>query len=313
MARVRSPEPAAKPPGPLDELLESWVFHLAFERRLSPRTVEAYRSDLRAHLGFLRERGIRKPEEVSTELLREALAELHDLGRSPRTRMRARSSIRGFYRWASRQRGMEADPATELEAPRATRTLPRVLSPEEAARLVDACRARTPLDRRDRALLEVAYGAGLRVSELVGLGGEDMDLREKWLLVRGKGRKERMVPLGRPAVAAIQDYYVRSRPLLLRNRPDPGTVFLNARGGRLSRMGFWKILRRRAALAGLQAVGVHPHLLRHSFATHLLHGGASLRVVQELLGHSSLDTTEIYTAVDRDYLKRIHKEFHPRG
>ena len=304
---------AAPDPSGLAHLLEAWLFHLAFERRVSPRTVAAYGADLRRHLLFLREHGLRGPEEVTPDLLREALAELHDSGHAPRSRQRARSAWRGFYRWLVRERILSVDPSGELEAPHAARELPRVLSEEEVGRLLEACGGPLPLDRRDRALCEVAYGAGLRVSELVGLRGDELDFREQWIRIQGKGNKERMVPLGRPALAALRHYFDGARPALLGSRPDPGVVFLNARGGRLSRMGFWKILQRRARLAGLEATRVHPHLLRHSFATHLLRGGASLRVVQELLGHSDLSTTEIYTAVDREFLRRVHREFHPRG
>ncbi len=309
MENRRRPEPS----GPLDELLEGWVFHLAFERRLATPTVAAYRSDLNTHLDFLRERGIRRPEEVSTDLLREALAAMHDLGLAPRSRLRARASIRGFYRWVARQRKLEASPADALEAPRKPRALPDVLTVDETERLIAACGGGAPLDRRDRALIEIGYGAGLRVSELTGIGAEDVDFREHWLLVRGKGNKERMVPLGNRALEALRAWYTLARPGLIGRRADPGTVFVNARGGRLSRMGFWKILRGRARAAGLDETRIHPHILRHSYATHLLQGGASLRIIQELLGHASLDTTQIYTAVDRGYLSRIHREFHPRG
>jgi len=301
------------PAGELARHLEGWLYVLAFERRLSPRTVAAYRSDLAQHLAFLHAHGVRRPEEVSPDLLREFLAHLHDEGRAPRSRLRARSAIRGFYRWLRRERHLEVDPAAELEATRPRREVPRVLEAEEIGRLLEACGGARPIDARDRALCEVAYGTGLRVSELVGLGAEEIDFRERWLRVRGKGRKERMVPLGEPALEALRRYFAEARPALLGRRADPGTVFLNARGGRLSRMGFWKILRGRAAAAGIEPSRTHPHLLRHSFATHLLRGGAPLRIVQELLGHSSLTTTEIYTAVDRGYLRRVHREYHPRG
>jgi integrase/recombinase XerD len=311
----RAGAPARPAPGTtaFDGLLDAWLFHLSFERRLASLSVAAYGSDLRSHLKFLREHGLQRPEEVTPDLLREALAEQHDRGRAPRSRQRSRASIRSFYRWLTHERILEADPARELESPRAPRELPRVLTRDETARLLEACGGALPLDQRDCALIEVAYGTGLRASELVGLSGEQCDLREHWVRVPGKGNKERMVPLGRPAVQALRTYFAKSRPLLLGRHPDPGTVFLNARGGPLSRMGFWKILRRRARLAGLDFSIIHPHLLRHSFATHLLQGGASLRVVQELLGHTDLTTTEIYTAVDREFMRRIHQEFHPRG
>jgi integrase/recombinase XerD len=297
----------------LDPLLDAWIFHLSFERRLSPRTVSSYRCDLLGHLRFLRERGVRSPEEVTPALLRESIADLHDRGRTVRSRLRARSSMRSFYRWLLREHHVENDPSHEIEGPRLSRRLPRVLTEAEVQQLLESCGGHTPPETRDRALLEIAYGAGLRVSELVGLGNEDVDFRESWIRVRGKGSKERLVPLGGPARDALRRYTSQGRFELLGRRADPGKMFLNARGGALSRMGFWLILRKRAARAGLEPARVHPHLLRHSFATHLLRGGASLRVVQELLGHSDLSTTEIYTAVDREFMNRIHREFHPRG
>lgn len=208
---------------------------------------------------------------------------------------------------------MAADPAADLEAPGRVRDVPRILGETEVESLLESCGGAGPLDRRDRAMVEVAYGSGLRVSELVGLGSEDVDFRESWLRVRGKGRKERMVPLGRPARDALRAYLSHGRPALLGESRDPGRIFLNARGRPLSRMGFWLILQRRGSAAGLPGSKLHPHILRHSFATHLLTHGASLRVIQELLGHSSLRTTEIYTTVDRDYLHRMHHEYHPRG
>jgi len=297
----------------MESLLEGWEVHLSFERRLSPRTVAAYRADLAGHLAFLQARGIARPEQVTAEHLREYLAELHDRGHAPRSRLRVRSALRGFYRWLVRERRIEADPSADLEGPRRVKEVPRTLTEEEIGRLLEACGGPRDLDRRDRALLEIAYGTGLRVSELVGLGNEEVDLRENWVRVRGKGRKERVVPLGQPARNALRAYFHQVRPQLLGERRDPGTIFLNARGGPLTRMGFWLILRRRARQAGLNLRAVHPHVLRHSFATHLLQRGASLRVIQELLGHSSLSTTEIYTAVDRNYLHRVHREYHPRG
>jgi integrase/recombinase XerD len=297
----------------LADTVETWAFHLAFERRLSPRTVDAYRADLRTHLAFLEARGLRRPDEVTPDLLRESLAELHDAGRASRSRLRARASLRSFYRWLVRDGCLCDDPSAQLESTRPDHDLPEILGVEEVERLLQACGGGGPLDRRDRAICEVAYGGGLRVSELVGLGSEQIDFRERWLRVRGKGDKERMVPLGRPALDCLRAYYATARPVLLGRRRDCGMVFLNVRGGALSRMGVWKILRRRAHDAGLAAHRVHPHMLRHSFATHLLRGGASLRVVQELLGHRDLRTTEIYTAVDREYLRQVHREFHPRG
>ena len=294
-------------------LLDGFVEYLAFERRLSPRTVEAYASDVHAYLDALEEWAVDPLSGISTEILREYLARLHDLGHAASSRQRTRSALRSFYRHLVARGQMPEDPTRELEAPAKRRSLPRVLTVEKIETLLAACEGETAPAVRDRALIETAYGTGMRVSELVGLGNEDVDRRDRWARVRGKGSKERLLPLGDPAAEAIGLYLGGARASLLGRRSDPGRLFLNQRGGPLTRMGFWKILRKRAAEAGLATREVHPHVLRHSFATHLLHGGASLRVVQELLGHSSLKTTEIYTAVDRDYLRHVHHEFHPRG
>ena len=293
-------------------LLDGFVEHLAFEKRLSPRTVDAYASDIRAYLSALEDWEV-APHEADTDVLREYLARLHDLGHAASSRQRARSALRSFYRHLASRGQVKSDPARELEAPSKAKTLPRVLTIEQVEALLAACEGTKAAEIRDRALIETAYGTGTRVSELVGLGSEDVDLRDRWIRVRGKGSKERLLPLGDAAATAIGAYLGGPRGHLLGRRSDPGVLFLNQRGGGLSRLGFWRILRKRAIEGGLPSSAVHPHVLRHSFATHLLHGGASLRVVQELLGHSSLKTTEIYTAVDRDYLRHVHHEFHPRG
>lgn len=312
-ARSMPTDAVSRVPAALRGEAEEWLWHLAYERRLSSHSVAAYRNDLQKHLLHLTENGIGSWGAVTPELVREDLARLHDAGQAARSRLRARSALRGFYRWMVRQRKLAFDPAAEVEAPRAPRSLPGVLEVEDIARLLAACGGAAPLDIRDRALLETGYGAGLRASELTGLGVEEIDFRERWIRVRGKGSKERMLPVGKPALEALRRYFAAARPRLLGRRADPGVVFLNARGGALTRVGLWKILRRRAAAAGIDPAAVHPHLLRHSFATHLLQGGAPLRVVQELLGHSSVTTTEIYTAVDRGFLRRVHREYHPRG
>jgi integrase/recombinase XerD len=294
-----------------EETLNAYLDHLRLERRLSPRTVLAYHSDLGQHVTYLASRGIGSWGSVDVQALRDDLGRLRQEGRSRRSQLRYRSTLRGFYRFLAGQRWIETDPTVDLEGPRAPRSLPRSLTVEEIERLLEAASGAAPLDLRDRALFEVAYGAGLRVSELVGIGSEEIDLENRWVRVRGKGNRERVVPLGRPACQAVRVYLARARPLL-QKRAVP-QLFLNRRGGKLSRMGFYRILRRRGRRAGLTTTRLHPHLLRHSFATHLLHAGASLRVVQELLGHRSLTTTEIYTAVDRGYLQGIHRRHHPRG
>jgi len=303
------------PEGPLTSLeaaLDAYLDHLRLERRLSARTVISYRSDLVQHVAFLLESGVTAWKQVDTELLRRDLARLHGEARARRSQQRYRSSLRGFYRRLLEEGEIDQSPARDLEGPRVARRLPESLSIEEIERLLDAAGGREPLDLRDRALLEIAYGAGLRASELVGLGAEAVDLENRLIHVHGKGDRERVVPLGKPACRAVRDYVARARPRLA---PGGGSerLFLNRRGRPLSRMGFFRIVRKRGEVAGLDPRRLHPHLLRHTYATHLLQNGASLRIVQELLGHRSLTTTEIYTAVDPAYLRRIHRQHHPRG
>lgn len=275
--------------------------------RLAPRTVEAYRRDLDALAAWLEG----PPSKVTTEELERYLAELRARGLSGATIARRVASLRSFFRHLVLIGAADANPAAELQLPRRARRLPRALSPSEAERLIDAAAGATPRHLRDRALVELLYGAGLRVSEAVGLekGGVDLDRR----LVRtvGKGGKERVVPVGREAVDALRRYLARGRPHLdRRHRPE---LFLNAQGGALTRAGAFLILRKLAAKAGLEPERIHPHLLRHTFATHLLEGGADLRSVQEMLGHADLATTELYTHVTDRRRRELYFQAHPHA
>ncbi|MBA3716659.1 MAG: tyrosine recombinase [Actinobacteria bacterium] len=275
--------------------------------RRAPRTVEAYRRDLAALATWLG----RPPGTVTTEELERYLAHLRGEGLSGSTIARRAAAIRSFFRHLTLLGQRTDNPAAELDLPRRTRRLPRTLSPGEAERLVEAANGTGPRDLRDRALVELLYGAGLRVSEAVGLekGGVDLDGR----LVRciGKGNKERIVPVGRQAVESLRRYLARGRPYLdRRHRPE---LFLNAQGGPLTRAGAFLILRKLAAKAGLEPERVHPHLLRHSFATHLLEGGADLRSVQEMLGHADLSSTELYTHVSDRRRRDLYFQAHPHA
>jgi integrase/recombinase XerD len=275
--------------------------------RLAPRTVEAYRRDLTAVAKWLG----RRVDDVSVDELERYLAELRGEGISPATIARRAAALRSFFRHQMLLGARQDNPAAELELPRRTRRLPRTLSPAEAERLVEAAAGTQPRDLRDRALAELLYGAGLRVSEAVSLerGGVDLDGR----LVRctGKGGKERIVPIGRQAAESLRRYLARGRPFLdRRHRPE---LFLNAKGGPLTRAGAFLILRRLAARAGLEPERIHPHLLRHSFATHLLEGGADLRSVQEMLGHADLATTELYTHVSDRRRRELYYQAHPHA
>jgi len=291
-----------------DEAVEGFLALLATRR--APRTVDAYRrdlADLRAHLGGT-------PAKASAEELESWIADLRARGQAASSILRRAAAARTFYRHLILL-GLRADnPAAELELPRRRGRLPRSLSVGEVERLIGAATGTTPRALRDRALIELLYGAGLRVSEAVGLDRGRVDLENGVVRCLGKGDKERIVPLGREAVEALRRYLARGRPFLeRRHRPE---LFLNAQGGALTRAGAFLILRRLAATAGLDPARIHPHLLRHSFATHLLEGGADLRSVQEMLGHADLGTTELYTHVSdrrrRDTYFNAHPHAHRR-
>ncbi len=309
-ATATPPRARAAIPAALEQPLEAFLDELRTGRRLSPRTLDAYAHDLGDYAGFAARQGLTTWEEASPTFVDAYFAFLLKRGLTGATVARRRSALRGFHAHRARQRPGAADPVLDLPAPRRERKLPHALSVEDIERLLAQPQGAAPLALRDRALFELAYGSGLRVSELVGLTRDRVDLRGRAVSVAGKGDKERNLPFGRAARRALQSYLERGRPLLCaRARHD--RVFANARGGPLSRMGFWKILRGHARAAGI-AIRVHPHALRHSFATHLLEGGADLRVVQELLGHASVATTAIYTHLDRGYLREVHRSFHPR-
>ena len=289
----------------LDPEAEGFLALLAMRR--APKTVEAYRRDLTALASWLDA----PIGEVTTEQLEQYLAELRAAGLSPATIGRRVAAVRSFFKHQALL-GLRADnPAAELDLPRRRRTLPRTLSPAEAERLVEAASGTTPRALRDRALVELLYGAGLRVSEAVGLQKSSVDLEQRLVRCLGKGSKERVVPVGRQAVQALRRYLARGRPYLdTRHRPE---LFLNAKGGGLTRAGAFLIIRRLAAKAGLEPERVHPHLLRHSFATHLLEGGADLRSVQEMLGHADLATTELYTHVSDRRRRELYFQAHPHA
>jgi integrase/recombinase XerD len=248
---------------------------------------------------------------VTTEELERWIAELRAAGLSPATIARRVASLRSFFRHLVLIGAVTENPAAELHLPKRVRRLPRTLSPGEAERLIDAAGGTTPRALRDRALVELLYGAGLRVSEAVGLDRAAVDLDQRLVRTIGKGNKERVVPIGRQAVDALRRYLSRGRPYLdRRHRPE---LFLNAQGGALTRAGAFLILRRLAEKAGLEPERVHPHLLRHSFATHLLEGGADLRSVQEMLGHADLSTTELYTHVTDRRRRELFFQAHPHA
>jgi integrase/recombinase XerD len=284
---------------------------LALEQGASVETSKAYKLDIERFVTYEQVKGAASPSEVGSRSLREYIYHLKDLGLAPASIRRNISAVRTYFKFLLGEGHVVRDPSERLETPKRWRTLPEVLAVDEVERLLAAPSLDEPLAFRDRAMLEVAYGAGLRVSEWISLGVRDVMLQDHLVRVFGKGAKERLVPIGRRAIGAIAIYLRELRPSLERGG-GKGVLFLSARGQPLSRMGAWKILRKYVDQAGITKP-VSPHTLRHSFATHLLEGGADLRAVQEMLGHVDISTTQIYTHIDREYLRSVHKQFHPRS
>ncbi|MDE0474315.1 MAG: site-specific tyrosine recombinase XerD [Gammaproteobacteria bacterium] len=290
---------------------ELFADYLAFERGLSARTMEAYGRDVARLIGYLSDLGIVRPGDITRLELRDYVYSLKDRGLAPTSIRRALSSMRAYFAFLLEEEVIETDPTEQIESPRVWRTLPEVLSMREIERLLEAPELSDPLCWRNRAVLELLYATGMRVSELTGLPLQGVDLEDRTCLVYGKGAKERMVPFGRAARRALIRYLRDVRPELERGRSE-GMFFLSARGRPLTRMAVWTIVRKARDRAGIERP-VSPHTLRHSCATHLLEGGADLAAVQELLGHVDITTTEIYTHVDRDYVHEMHRTHHPRG
>ncbi|HSA57302.1 MAG TPA: site-specific tyrosine recombinase XerD [Gemmatimonadaceae bacterium] len=292
-------------------LLERFDDFLALEQGSAERTREAYARDVERLAAFALSRGKRRPADHDAPLLRDFVYHLKDIGLSASSIRRNVSSLRTYFAFLAGESAITADPSERLELPKRWRTLPEVLTVSEITRLLAAPVQDDPLYYRDRAMLELAYGAGLRVSEWTSLGVKDVVAAESLVRVFGKGGKERLVPFGRAALQAVLLYLRELRPRLDTGN-SKGALFLNARGQPLTRMGAWKILRKYVGRAGITKA-VSPHTLRHSFATHLLEGGADLRAVQEMLGHADISTTQIYTHVDREYLRSVHRQYHPRS
>ena len=299
------PPPAAASDRELDRYLD----HLRVERRLAANTVESYARDLGRLAAYARDLGV-SLSGLSRPQLEAFVRQLLSDGLAPRSAARAVASTRGFFRFLVREGRMAASPAEDLQGGRPWPALPRCLSADEVDRLIDQPDTATPLGDRDRTMLEVLYATGLRVSELVALKAADINLSGGYLTTTGKGGKQRLVPLGDRAAAAIRRFQQQSRPQLARPG-SPARLFLNGRGGALSRVGFWKILKGHARRAGLRS-DISPHALRHSFATHLLEHGADLRAIQMMLGHADLSTTQIYTHVLESRMRAIYDQFHPR-
>jgi integrase/recombinase XerD len=303
----------------MNHLIDSYFRFLRLEKSLSKETLAAYRFDLRRYVGFLTEHGVRRPDDVTEKLGTSYFRLLKDMGLAPSSMARNFSAVKGFHRFLISEGAAASNPLQYLDAPKLPKKLPDVLSQTEVFAILDQPSKTVAKDTRherllvrDRAILEVLYACGLRASELTGLRQHDVFTDEKIVRVIGKGSKERIVPIGRSALHWIKKYQNGSRRFLVNTQKSRDVLFLNARGSPLSRMTVWNIVNAYSRAAGITKE-VHPHTFRHSFATHLLEGGADLRAVQEMLGHADIGTTQIYTHIDREYLKEVHKTFHPRG
>ena len=311
LAHTSSPPANERPLGPFGRRFDLFLHHLRIERGLSANTVDNYALDLRAYLAFLHRNGHTGFAAVTEAVVREHLAALVEGGLSPRSLARHLSAIKTLHRHLLEENEIEADPTRELKPPQQARKLPDWLSLPEVDALLEAPDVRTPRGLRDRAMIELMYACGLRVSELCMLRQGDVRTDPGLVRVFGKGSKERLVPVGRSAILHLDRYLADGRGPLRGNRESP-YLFVGMRRPRVSRASFWRDLRRWALKAGIRKV-VSPHKLRHSFATHLLQRGADLRAVQAMLGHASIGTTQIYTHLDRTSLQETHRRFHPRG
>ena len=293
--------------------LERFEDYLVFERNLAKNSILAYRRDLECFIREMAARHVSGPESVDRSLVADYLNALAGLPLAASSLARCLSVLRLYFRFLAGEKEISHDPTDTIELPRQSRRLPGVLTIEEILAMLGAVDTSSRGGLRDKALIELMYGTGMRVSEVVGSGLEDLRLKEEVILVFGKGSKERVVPLGAYAIRALGDYLKIERPLLDRHGRGAGRLFLNLRDGDpLTRMGIWKILRKYALSAGIEAK-VHPHMLRHSFATHLVENGADLRAVQEMLGHADISTTKIYSHLSGETLRQVHREYHPRA
>jgi integrase/recombinase XerD len=291
-------------------VIDSYLTYLRDVRRVSPNTVESYARDLSGLAVFAEKRGL-SVEAVTRRDLEALVRSLMTGGLSPRSVARAVACIRGFYRFLALEKKLDESPAADLKAPRAWPALPKFLDLDDVDRLLAQPDVSMPRGLRDKALIEVLYASGMRVSELIAIRPGDLNLDEGYLTCIGKGDKQRLVPVGQEAADWIRQYVRDGRPAILRKRSSPW-LFVNARGGPLSRVGFWKILKEYGLKAGI-ARQISPHVLRHSFATHLLERGADLRAIQVMLGHADLSTTQIYTHVLEARLRAVYDKYHPRS
>ena len=295
----------------MDIPLDRFLNFLVVEKGLSPNTLEAYSRDLIQYFRFLESKGISDLSLTQSETLYEYLGTLRSRKLSGRTQARILSALRSFYRFLQEESLRTDNPTLPLQSPKSKRTLPKTLSELEVETLIRQPNTGTPRGLRDAVMLEVLYATGLRVSELIALTLDQLELEAHLIRTMGKGSKERLVPIGKIASQCLREYLLKGRPPLLKNPMAPW-VFVNNRGGRLTRQGFWKILRQYGQKAGILKK-VSPHTLRHTFATHLLEGGADLRSIQTMLGHADISTTQIYTLVTHEHLREVYRRYHPRA
>ena len=297
----------------MKEEVQDFIHYMTIEKGLARNTVEAYKRDLASYLGFLQKLSFCNSwQEVSRLEILQFLTKLKDEGKSVKTLARHVASLRAFHQFLFREKLTTADPSTHIESPKLAKTLPKMLSMEEVDQFLAAHAGSDPRALRDRAMVELLYATGMRVSELIDLDVNSIYLDLGFVRCIGKGNKERIIPIGEEALLAIDRFLKHGRAQLIKREQKCEALFLNHRGTRLTRQGLWKIMKNHANRAGISKV-ITPHLLRHSFATHLLMNGADLRAVQEMLGHADISTTQIYTHVTNTRLKEVYKEFHPRA
>ena len=296
----------------MEIFLKEYLAHIKLEKNLSQNTVSSYKNDISAFISFLKNSGIDDPSNVSSDNIGGFFKTLKELGLSGSSSARYFSSLKGFFLYLLKNKYIVKNPIEKTTAPRISKKLPGVLDINEVDKILSAPKVDDKLGLRDKAMLELFYACGTRVSELINLKVNDLFFDNEIIRVIGKGSKERLIPIGTSAIRWISEYLKKSRPLLMKKSKSENILFLNSRGSKLSRMGVWKLIDRYVKEAGIEK-DVHPHTFRHSFATHLLEGGADLRAVQEMLGHADISTTQIYTHIDRDYIKQVHKQYHPRG
>ncbi len=296
----------------MEVFLKEYLAYIKLEKNLSKNTVSSYKNDISSFISFLTTRGKDDPSIISSNDISGFFKTLKELGLSGASSARYFSSLKGFFLYLLKNKYILKNPIEKITAPKIAKRLPGVLDVNEIDKILSKPDVKEKLGLRDKAMLELFYACGTRVSELIDLKVNDLFFDDEIIRVFGKGSKERLIPIGSSAIKWVGEYLKKSRPLLMKKSKSENNLFLNSRGSKLSRMGVWKIIDRYVKEAGIEK-DVHPHTFRHSFATHLLEGGADLRAVQEMLGHADISTTQIYTHVDRDYIKQVHKQYHPRG